>query len=287
MTTVRPRGHGRCAAFSPLDSHMLTPHNLRSAIGPKGVREMNKPCPFSNANLQFEGTPAQQAACLLRKVKVGGNVDDTPAALPQFLLDNVGNPVNFTRDQMQSYLNRKGIAAADIGGDLTKGVSTTSNHTKARYFVIHDTSDDLSPQNSFPGNINDASWSGNNLANRKKSPAHVFVNRLGQSKTILDYSKASRGATKRELRNPIEKGLYLHHENIQPRIKGAFKFAAIGPDPGFTAVQLERLAVCYLAASLRAGNWAHSDVSLRSRHRHPQRPRRPAEFRSVSMGRSG
>jgi Fungal chitosanase of glycosyl hydrolase group 75 len=216
---------------------------------------MNKPCSFSNANLQFEGTPAKQAACLLRKVKVGGNVDDTPAALPQFLLNNVGNPVNFTRDQMQSYLNRKGIAAADIGGDLTKGVSTTSNHTKARYFVIHDTSDDLSPQNSFPGNINDASSSINNLANRKDSRAHVFINRLGQSKTTLDYSKASRGATKREVRNPIEKGLYLHHENVQPRIKGAFKFAAVGPDPGFTAVQLERLAVCYLAASVRAGNW--------------------------------
>jgi hypothetical protein len=216
---------------------------------------MNKPCVFSQANLQFEGTPAKQAACLLRKVKVGGNVDDAPAALPQSLLNNVGNPVNFTREQLQSYLNRKGIAAADIGGGLDKGVSTTSNHTKARYFVIHDTSDDLSPQNSFPGNINDASWSGNNLANRKKSPAHVFINRLGQSKTILDYSKASRGATKRELRNPIEKGLYIHHENIQPRIKGAFKFAAVGPEPGFTAIQLERLAVCYLAASVRAGNW--------------------------------
>jgi hypothetical protein len=213
---------------------------------------MNKPCVFSEANLQFSGTPAQQAACLLRKVKELGNVDDAPASLPEFLANNVGNPVNFRRAQLQSYLSLKGIAAADIGGSLDTGVSTTSNGTKARYFVIHDTSDELK-QNSFPANINDASWPGNNLANRKTSPAHVFINRLGQSKTIHNYSQASR-ATKRE-RKPIMKGLFLHHENIQPRIKGAFKFAAVGPDPGFTGVQLERLAVCYVAASLRAGNW--------------------------------
>ena len=90
---------------------------------------MNKPCAFSDANLQFEGTPAKQAACLLRKVKVLGNVDDAPASLPHFLLDNVGKPVNFTREQLQAYLNLKGIAAADIGGNLDKGVSSTPTGT--------------------------------------------------------------------------------------------------------------------------------------------------------------
>src|SRR5262249_7268176 len=51
------------------------------------------------------------------------------------------------------------------------------------------------------------------------------------------------------------KGLFLHHEMIEPRIKGAFKFAAVGPTPGFTAAQIDRLAVCYLAASLRQGGF--------------------------------
>ena len=37
---------------------------------------MNKPCPFSDADLQSGGSPADHARCLLRKVKVGGNVDD-------------------------------------------------------------------------------------------------------------------------------------------------------------------------------------------------------------------
>lgn len=118
--------------------------------------------------------------------------------------------------------------------------------------MIHDTSDELK-QNSFPADINTATWSGNDFATHNTSSAHIFINRLGQSKTGHNYAQAWR-ATKRE-KKLIMKGLFLHHENIQPRIKGAFKFAAVGPDPGFTAAQLERLAVCYHVASLRAGNW--------------------------------
>jgi hypothetical protein len=213
---------------------------------------MTTPCGFSETNLQFSGTPVQQAACLLRKVKVVGNVDDAIATLPQVLSDTVGKPVNFTRSQLQAYLDLKGIAARDIGGSLDKGVSATSNGTKARYFVIHDTSDELE-QNSFPANINEASWPGNNLTKRTTNSAHIFINRLGQSVTGHDYAQAWR-ATKREKKS-IMKGLFLHHENVQPRIKGSFRFAAVGPQPGYTVAQLERLAVCYLAASLRAGNW--------------------------------
>ena len=79
---------------------------------------MTTPCGFSEGNLQFSGTPVQQAACLLRKVKVVGNVDDAMATLPQVIADTVGKPVNFTRDQLQAYLDRKGIAARDVGGSL-------------------------------------------------------------------------------------------------------------------------------------------------------------------------
>jgi hypothetical protein len=215
---------------------------------------MNKPCKFSPEQLQFEGTPAQQAQCLLRRVRVVGNVDDTPADVPQILLSRVGTPVDVTPAQLQAYLTHNGIAASDIGGALTGGVSTTPQGHKALYFVIHDTSDEV-PGNSFPANINDASWPGNKLANRNISSAHIFINRLGQSATGHNYSVAWR-ATKREkqLAGAL-KGLFLHHELIQPRIKGGFGFHAVGPQPGFTAATLERLALCYIAASVRRGTW--------------------------------
>jgi hypothetical protein len=215
---------------------------------------MNSPCPFLDQALQFKGSPVEQAQCLLRKVKVGGNVDDGPAAIPQLLMDIVGTPTSFNRDQLQAYLTRKGISAKDIGGPLDKAVSATPSGKTALYFMLHDTSDELSG-NSFPPNINDASWPPNNFANQPTGNAHVFINRLGQSTTGHDYSVPWR-ATKRERSlNGALKGLFLHHEMIQPRIKGAFKFAAVGPTPGFTAAQIDRLAVCYLAASLRQGSF--------------------------------
>jgi hypothetical protein len=215
---------------------------------------MNKPCKFSADKLQFEGTTAEQAQCLLRRVLVGGNVDDAPAQVPQVLLSRVGTAVDFTRGQIEAYLALKGIAARDIGGPLAAGVSTTPGGQKALYFVIHDTSDEL-PGNSFPANINDASWPSNNLSGRDIGSAHVFINRLGQSASGHNYSVAWR-ATKREkqLAGAL-KGLFLHHELIQPRIKGGFGFHAVGPQPGFTPTMLERLALCYLAASLRRGTW--------------------------------
>jgi hypothetical protein len=234
---------------------------------------MNKPCPFSDATLQFSGSPADQARCLLRQVKVGGNVDDAPTPVPQLILDLVGKPVDLTRDQLASYLARNGIAAADIGGPLSDGVSVAPNGTKALYFMIHDTSDELST-NSFPADINTATWPPNNLAKRDTSSAHIFINRLGQSHTGHQYSQAWR-ATKRE-HNSALKGLFLHHELVQPRIKGSFKFAAVGPEPGFTPPQIERLAVCYVAAAVRRGSWlipaSHCvlDLGIADGHDDPQ-----------------
>jgi hypothetical protein len=213
---------------------------------------MATPCRFSSATQQFSGTPADQAKCLLRRVRVGGNVDEPPAQIPDKLLAIVGGPVTVTRQQLESYLTFKGISAADIGGSLTRGVSATSQGTKATYFVIHDTSDEL-PGNSFPANIDTASWPGNDLARRSTTSAHIFINRLGQSVTGHDYSVGWR-ATKRE-RDISMKGLFLHHELVQPRIKGGFHFHAVGPQPGFTQATLERLALCYIAASLRRGSF--------------------------------
>jgi hypothetical protein len=213
---------------------------------------VTKPCSFSKVRLQFNGTPAEQAACLLRRVRVGGNVDNTSSPIPQLLLDRVGVPIDFSRSQLEAYLTRKAISAREIGGSLDKSVSRTSRGTPALYFVIHDTSDALRNR-TFPPTINKASWGGNNLEKRPTSSAHVFINRAGQSKTGHNYSQAWR-ATKRE-KDIALKGLFLHHELVQPRIKGTFKYAAVAPTPGFTAKQIERLALCYIAASLRRKSW--------------------------------
>lgn len=216
---------------------------------------MSTPCPFSSNALQFSGTPAEQAKCLLRHVLPGGNVGNTPAQLPDALASRIGSPVDVTRAQLSAYIVRKSIAANEIGGSLDKPVSKTPDGKHALYFVIHDTSDELG-QNSFPPNIDQASWAPNNLAARHDTAnAHVFINRLGQSLTGHDYSVPWR-ATKREKDfNGALKGLFLHHELVQPRIKGSFSFAAVGPQPGFTDATLDRLALCYVAASVRAGIW--------------------------------
>jgi hypothetical protein len=215
---------------------------------------MNTACPFSDADLRFTGTPVEQAKCLLRRVRIVGNVDDTPAELPAALLNRIGNNVGVTRDQLQNYLTHKGISAADIGGALTGPVSSAPGGQSALYFVIHDTSDEL-PGTSFPNNINEASWPLNNLQNRSVSAAHVFINRVGQSRTGHDY-KVAHKATKRERKlDGALKGLFLHHELIQPRLKGGYSFYAVAPQPGFTAATYDRLALCYIAASLRRGTW--------------------------------
>jgi hypothetical protein len=230
-------------------------------------------CQFSAATQQFSGTPADQVRCLLRRVRVGGNVDDQPAQIPDKLLAIVGQPVTVTRDQLESYLTFKGISAADIGGKLTKPVSTTSKGNKASYFIIHDTSDEL-PGNSFPADINTAAWRGNDLSRRNTNSAHIFLNRLGQSATGHDYSVGWR-ATKFE-RDPTMKGLFLHHELIQPRIKGGFGFHAVGPTPGFTQATMDRLALCYIAAAVRRGSFLipafHCvlDIGLPDGHDDPQ-----------------
>jgi len=203
-------------------------------------------------SLQFEGNAVEQAQCLLRTVRIGGNVGSDPAALPQILLNLVGKSVDITRDQLQSYLSHMGIAANDVGGALDASVSKTPHGAKTRYFVIHDTSDEL-PGHSFPADINQATWRSNNLAVRSKNSAHIFINRLGQSATGHNYSVSWR-ATKRE-RSAALKGLFLHHELTQPRIKGSYRYNAVAPTPGFTAATMERLALCYVAASLRSGTW--------------------------------
>ena len=210
------------------------------------------PCRFSSK--RFSGNPIEQARCLLRTIFPGGIVSTKPADLPKVLEARVGTKINLKRKELDGYLQQKHLSSRELAGDLGDPVSKSQLGTRALYFVIHDTSDELRGR-KFPANINERSWFGNNLRRRDISEAHVFINRLGESASDNDYLKVV-AATKREVRNEEIEGLFLHHELVQPRISGkGFGYGAIGPSPGFTAAQYERLALLYVIASFRRGVW--------------------------------
>jgi hypothetical protein len=70
--------------------------------------------------------------------------------------------------------------------------------------------------------------------------------------------------------------LFLGVELIQPRKLDARGIDATAPSPGFTETQLDRLALTYIAASVRRGQWmipafhAAIDSGLPNAHDDPQ-----------------
>jgi hypothetical protein len=248
-------------------------------------------CPFNHQTFSFEGTPINQARCLLRKVLPLGNVGNTPANLPVILENMVGQPCDITRAQLASYLVSHGIQVAAIGGELDQPVSRTDSTaapaTSARYFVIHDTSTlhraghFTAATATFPASVNTEQWSGNNLSNANGMTTHVMIARTGLGATSNNYRTPVR-ATKRERTeyagNPnAVRGLFLHHELVQPRLQDMSGIDQFAPDPGFTPAQYERLAVCYYAASVRSGSFLipafHCvlDLGIPDGHDDPQR----------------
>lgn len=214
-------------------------------------------CRFDAASLQFAGDARTQAGCLLRQVRKGGLVDQTARDVPASLAALVGTPVGKLVAPYQAYLKANQIAEATLGGALTAPLSSAQG-TRARYFVIHDTSAPWLGNKPFPA---DDAPSVNGLAGYAgpNAVAHVFVNRLGATLTGHDFSVPWR-ATKLETRvvGAASKGLFLHVELVQPRQRdpqGSPTNDAVAPDPGFTQAQYDRLAQLYVAASVRGGTW--------------------------------
>jgi len=234
----------------------------------------NTSCAFDTNTLSFPGSPLEQARCLLRPVKIHGDLAAPLAKLPAPLEKLIGQPVTVDRAALRKYLADHAIAENVIGGPLT-------NHCGAKYFVIHDTSTPNYGDSPMPTNINTTAWALNNL-NRytNRAAAHAFVNRLGDSITPHPFAQPWR-ATKLEVRVLGEKGrgLFVHIELIQPRRRdpgGGPKNDAIAPDPGFTVAQYDRLALLYLSASLQHGTWlipgyhAAVDAGIPDAHDDPQ-----------------
>lgn len=212
-----------------------------------------------------EVSSIDQAKCLLRKVNRFGHLDPTRSSLPSPLDRLLSQPtIDLDKAKLRQYLQRNQIQESAIGGSLDQPVSRANNNASngepARYFVIHDTSTPNFRNGNFPDTINSASWSGNNLTRwtRGEPIAHVFINRVGNSVTPVNFNTPWR-ATQYEVKKcgiPC-KGLFLNIEMVQPRRSCPSNSGndACAPEPGFTDEQLDRLALVYIAASVRRGKW--------------------------------
>lgn len=213
-------------------------------------------CRFNTSTMQFQGTAQEQARCLLRKVKTQG-AGSTLQDIPAWLLERVGKDISISPAQMSKYLAQHDIQASQIGGAVH-----SVDVKRIRYFVIHDTSSPEFTTSTFEDPINSPQWKYNNLAPFKTSKTarkvNVVTNRVGDSLTLQDLTaQRPSPASKLEQNKDVPKSrpYFVHVENVQPRLKPAGSWAWVAPDPGFTAPQVERLALIYIVSSVRAGHW--------------------------------
>jgi hypothetical protein len=234
----------------------------------------------TNTAFDMSAAPVEQAQKLLRKVGLTGKPSAELPVLDTAFASRVGQVCSITRDQLRTYLEKKHINEWEVGGTLDLPLCQTRNGEMARYMVIHDTS---YPRygSSFPSNIDDESWEWNRLNRWVANVTHIFVNRIGESKTVTPFHEG-KTATKLEryvMGEGATKGLYLHIELIQPRKpkSGYGRHNDVdSPTPGFTKGQYMRLAELYTVASVRKGEWlipgfhACVDAGIRYAHDDPQ-----------------
>lgn len=248
------------------------------------------PCPFDEPSMRFVGTPVEQSRCLLRPVMRGGQLGPPVGRLPPPLGSIVGTGVTIAKAELLRYLAAHNIAEANLGGSLDEPLSRVRlpNGTihQAGYFIIHDVSTPNYLEKPFPTNINDATWEWNDLQKKWATTkvAHVFINRIGDSETAVGFGSSlpeGRFGTKfaRDRLKESAKGLQIHVELLQPRRSdpaGRAANDAIAPIPGFTEAQIDRLALIYVAASIRRGEWlipafhAAVDAGIPNAHDDPQ-----------------
>ena len=225
------------------------------------------PCSFDVAAMSFQGTPAEQAKCLMRGMDQSRNLAAPLESLPPALTERIGTDAGLpTREALSAFLSKLDLEwdfAAYLWQPLSRANNNDADAPTARYFVIHDTSGPSYGRRSFPANLDDSSDI-NNLADFKCDDgwgkAHVVINRSGA--TLLSHEL---GIPWRETKfeqaanfSGALKGLFLHVELIQPRRAAAGHGRhndAQSPDPAFTAAQYDRLALVYMIASVRAGQW--------------------------------
>jgi hypothetical protein len=239
-------------------------------------------CKFNTQTKSFAGSPAEQASCLLRTVKIFGNADAQPVALPQALAGFVGKPVTISKDKLKQFITGQGFTEAGLGGSLDKPLSHGNNNDPtasiARYFVIHDTSTPNFTNKPFPADINTSnqvnSFAGYQSATN--AAAHIFLNRRGEIYVGHEFGTPWRATKLERTIGQQSKGLFLHIENIQPRRAHPNQADGNAPLPGFTPQQYDRLALLYVVTSFRGTTGlipafhANLDRGLSDGHDDPQ-----------------
>ena len=207
-------------------------------------------------------------------------------SLPAPLANRVGQESGLpSREILSGYLSKQDLEwdfAAYLWQPLARARDNDPAAPTARYFVIHDTSGPSFGRRDFPADI-DVSPKINNLANFQCQDgwgkAHVVISRTGG--VLLDHEFAVPWReTKFERAVNFAgalKGLFIHIEMIQPRRSAGRSRHndAQTPNPSFTSAQYDRLALIYIAASVRAGHWlvpafhAALDANIRDGHDDP------------------
>jgi hypothetical protein len=251
---------------------------------PAAAEEIGE-CRFDRTTLSFAGTPTEQAACLLRKVKRGGHLREQPLPAVFERLLAVDAPLP-TPAQLEAALTAFPEPYQTYArSHAAREVSSTSEGLPLAYFVIHDTSTPFYGDGRFPRHldtdprINDFTpYMDGTFA--PQPVAHIFLSRYGQIWAGHDFSEGWR-ATKLESQviGPRARGRFAHIELVQPRrfAPGSSSLGdTLAPQPGFSKAQYRQLAALYVYASARAGRWlipafhAAIDAGLPDAHDDPQ-----------------
>lgn len=231
-------------------------------------------CRFDAASFEFAGSPIDQARCLLRHVEPGGSAGPE-ADLPPTLSRVIGQQIQVDASKLAAELRHRHIPVP-----ATTPVSETLDHHRAIYFVIHDTSSPWIGSKAFPPGF-DTEPSFNDVSQflGKDAVAHLFNDRSGHVTVGHDLEVGWRATKLERTLGEAVRGRFLHVENVQPRredISGPPHNDLIGPDPGLTPAQYRTLALLYVLASARAGNWlipafhANIDRGIPAAHDDPQ-----------------
>lgn len=231
-------------------------------------------CGFDLESLTFRGTDLQQAKCLLRPTLPAGHLGAPLTSLPPPFERVIGTAFRLDSLAYRAYLKSLQIRPDTLGGDIDTPLSRSAVGPSAKYFVIHDVSWPLCEDKAslLKSTLPDAPW--NRISRWEKSgEAHLYITRDGkliapQGRTFAtpwtatQFEKVDKSRTR---------GRFLHIENVQLRTvdakpgqptritegknKGDCINDRIAEKPGLSQVQYERLALVYIAASHRAGQW--------------------------------
>lgn len=216
---------------------------------------------FDTTRMEYKGSKTEQLNMLMRKPLIAGHIEKNIPTIDPNFINLINLQLSINKDSLIKYLITNKVENTSIGGNINDPISYIDLNGKkiyAKYFVIHDVS---SPEykNDFPENINDSTWKKNNPSNHQSNiDCHLLITRTGKVRQYHNFSEGWR-ATKFESKilGVSSRGLFLHFELVQPRVypPGKMGSAQKAPTPGFTDEQYKRLALSYVCASFRKGEW--------------------------------